>query len=355
MGKFLKIVMVAICAITFNSVMGASLAEAVDASSVAGAIAANGVSVLAGCFMPMGSLFTGVLTEVWTGEMIKAFRTAAESLGWFDRIRSYNQYVNNDVIHFTELGGDPTVLVNNDTYPLAIETLEDADKPVSLDKFDTTATPVTDDELHACSYDKMASVQERHREALKEAMRKKGIHAIAPKSNATTSPVIATTGGASSDGTHKLMTFGDLLALKRKFDAMGIPQNDRVLVLCSEHVNDLLESEQKFKEHYNINQTEGKIARLYGFDIYEYNNTPYYGSNGQKLAWGSLPGESDKQSSVAFYAGRMMKAEGSVQFYHSEAKNDTLYHRNLVNFRMWGICLPLSEKNCTASIVSASV
>lgn len=355
MGKFLKIMMVAICAITFNSVMGASLAEAVDVSSVAGAIAANGVSVLAGCFMPMGSLCTGVLTEVWTGEMIKAFRTAPESLGWYDRIRSYNQYVNNDVIHFTELGGDPTVLVNNKTYPLNIETLEDADKPVSLDKFDTTATPVTDDELHACSYDKMASVQERHREALKEAMRKKGIHAIAPKSNATTAPVITTTGSASSDGTHKLMTFGDLLALKRKFDAMGIPQNDRVLVLCSEHVNDLLESEQKFKEHYNINQSEGKIARLYGFDIYEYNGTPYYGSNGQKLAWGALTGDEDKQSSVAFYAGRMMKAEGSVNFYHSEAKNDTLYHRNLVNFRMWSICLPLSEKNCTAAIVSASV
>ena len=355
MGKFFKIVMVAICAITFNSAMGAAIASAVDVSAVVGAVTANGVSVLAGGFMPQGSIYTGVFTEVWTGEMIKAFRTAAESLGWYDRIRSYNQYVNNDVIHFTELGGDPTVLVNNDTYPLAIETLEDADKPVSLDKFDTTATPVTDDELHACSYDKMASVHERHREALKEALRKKGIHAIAPKSNADTAPVITTTGEASADGTHKKMTFADLLALKRKFDAMGIPQNDRVLVMCSEHVNDLLESEQKFKDHYNINQTEGKIARLYGFDIYEYNGTPYYGANGQKLAWGALAGDGDKQSSVAFYAGRMMKAEGTVQFYHSEAKNDTLYHRNLVNFRMWGICLPLSEKNCTAAIVSASV
>ncbi len=355
MGKLLKIVMMAICAITFNSAMGAAIASVVDVSAVMGAVTANGVSCLACGFMPKGSLCAGVFTEVWTGEMIKAFRTAAESLGWYDRIRSYNQYVNNDVIHFTELGGDPTVLVNNDTYPLEIETLEDADKPVSLDKFDTTATPVTDDELHACSYDKMASVQERHREALKEAMRKKGIHAIAPKANANTAPVITTTGEASADGTRKEMTFADLLALKRKFDAMGIPQKDRVLVLCSEHVNDLLESEQKFKEHYNINQTEGKIARLYGFDIYEYNGTPYYGANGQKLAWGALPGEGDKQSSVAFHAGRMMKAEGSVQFYHSEAKNDTLYHRNLVNFRMWSICLPLSEKNCTAAIVSASV
>lgn len=355
MGKILKIVMVALSAIAFNSVMGATVATAVEVSPVAGAIAANGLTVVLGSFMPGGALCEGVLTQVWTQEMIKAFRTAAESLGWYDRIRSYNQYVNNDVIHFTELGGDPTVLVNNETYPLDIETLEDADKPVSLDKFDTTATPVTDDELHACSYDKMASVLERHREALKESLRKKGIHAIAPKSNADTAPVISTTGEASADGTHKKMTFADLLALKRKFDAMGVPQNDRVLVMSSEHVNDLLESEQKFKEHYNINQTEGKIARLYGFDIYEYNNTPYYSAAGEKLAWGALAGETDRASSVAFYAGRMMKAEGSVNFYHSEAKKDPLYHRNLVNFRVWGICLPLSDKNCTASIVSAAV
>ena len=57
---------------------------------------------------------------------------------------------------------------------------------------------------------------------------------------------------------------------------MGIPGKDRVLVLCSDHVNDLLETEQKFKEHYNINRTDGKICRMYGFDIYEYDGTPYY-------------------------------------------------------------------------------
>ena len=49
----------------------------------------------------------------------------------------------------------------------------------------------------------------------------------------------------------------------------------------------------------------------------------------------------------------MMKANGSVQFYHSEASKDTLYHRNLVNFRKWGICLPLKSENSVGAIVSA--
>lgn len=354
--KFIKRVFGLVCmmltAVAFNAAAGATVAYAIGCAPAVGAVAGNAVALAAGNFAPGGALRAGVLREIWTGEMIKAFRTAPEALGWMDRIRAYNQYVENDVIHFTEIGGDPAVLVNNTTYPLNITALTDADKPISLDKFDTEATPVTDDELHACSYDKMASVQERHRDALREKIAQKAIHGIAPDENATGIPVIKTTG--ASDGTRLKMTFADLLALKREFDKMGVPMQDRILVLCSDHVNDLLETEQKFKEHYNINQTDGKICRMYGFDIYEYDGTPYYTmSTGKKLAWGAVPEATDAKASVAFYAGRMMKAYGSTNFYYSESSKDPLYHRNLVNFRQWGICLPLTTIKCRAAIVSA--
>lgn len=355
-SNFLKKVMCALFAIVgavaFNSASGAVLATAAGLPAGIGAVAGNAVALVAGQLAPAGAMRAGVLTEIWTAEMIKTFRTAPEALGWMQRIRAYNQYVENDVIHFTEMGGDPKVLVNNTSYPLAITALTDADKPISLDKFDTEATPVTDDELHAISYDKMASVQERHRDALRDKIAQKAIHAIAPDANKEGVPVIKTTG--ASDGTRLKMTYNDLLTLKREFDKMGIPQKDRILVLCSDHVNDLLETEQKFKEHYNINQTEGKICRMYGFDIYEYDGTPYYTmSTGKKKAWGATVATGDARASVAFYAGRMMKAYGSTNFYHSDAKNDPLYHRNLVNFRQWGICLPLTDTKSRAAIVSA--
>lgn len=343
--------------VAFNSVAGATLSTLMGGSAVTGAVAGNAIALLAGSFMPKGAAMDGVFTEIWTGEMIKAFRTAAESLGWYDRIKSYDQYVDNDVIHFTEIGGDPTVLVNNTTYPLEIETLEDADKPVPLDKFDTTATPVTDDELHACSYDKMRSVQERHRDVLREKVCEKAIHAIAPTKKTDDTPVLLTTGETSEDGTRKKLAFADLLAAKKACDKLKMPKSDRILVLCSDHANDLLETEQKFKEHYNINQTEGKIARLYGFDIYEYDGTPYYNtSTNAKLAWGAAPSSAtDRQCSVFYYNGRMMKANGSVKMYYSEAAKDPLYHRNLVNFRKWGICMPLTGKDSVGAIVSAAV
>ena len=298
-----------------------------------------------------------VLKEIWTGEMIKAFRTSPESQGWYDRIRSYDQHVDNDVIHFTDLGGDPKVLVNNTTYPLNIKALADADKPVSLDCYDTEATPVTDNELHAISYDKMASVQERHREAIREKILQKAIHAIAPEQNDKGStPVLTTTGPTSSDGTRRTLIPADLLAAKAACDKMKMPASDRILVLCSDHVNDLLSADQKFREQYNINQSEGKIGRLYGFDIYEYDATPVYELSSLKkqvLDTGTTEGEVH-QSSVFYYNGRMMKANGSVQFYYSPAENDPLYHRNLVNFRKWNICLPLKAAQSVGAIVSAA-
>ena len=342
-----------------NALVGGSLALLLGYPFTIGA----GVAVLLAIFLtacfPSSKrvLRANVFTEIWTGEMIKKFRTAPENLGWYDRIRSFDHAVGNDVIHFVEIGGDPNVLVNNNTYPLAIQSLADADKPISLDKFETTATPVTADELYACSYDKMASVIERHKEAINEKKHAKGIHAIAPQQHTDDTPVLLTTGANAADGTRKMFTFADLAAAKRTCDKMRMPKNDRILVLCSDHVNDLLETEQKFKEHYNINQTEGKIARLYGFDIYEYDETPYYNAATKaKLAWGAVPSAStDRQCSVFYSNGRMMKANGSVEFYHSEAKNDPLHHRNLLNFGTRSICMPLSAKKATGAIVSAKV
>lgn len=355
MKRILLVCIALISAFAFNSVAGATIASVIDMAPAAGAITANVISFVAGNFIPAGVLPVGVFSEIWTGEMIKAFRTSAESVGWYERIRSYDQYVNNDVIHFTALGGDPTVLVNNKTYPLNIESLQDADKPISLDYYDTTATPVTDDELHACSYNKMASVLERHKEAIKEKIYEKAIHAIAPSSDTTETPVLFTSGDITTDGTRKRLTFADILAAKEFCDKIKMPKKDRILVLCSEHINDLLLTDQKFKEQYNINQTEGKITRQYGFDIYEYDGTPYYKVSGKsKLAWGAVPSSAtDRQASVFYFNGRMMRANGSVQFYHSEASKDTLYHRSLVNYRKWNICLPLKAERAVGAIVSA--
>lgn len=341
-------------ALLFNCTTGALGAAVLGVSPVIGMGVMNGVAVASSAFnlMPSGVALSGLYTEVWTGHMSKKFRTDPEGLGWYSKIRSYDQYVENDVIHFVNIGGDPTVLVNNTSYPIGVEDLPDADKPISLDKYQTKATRITDDELYAISYDKMKSVVERHHEAISEQKYSRALHAISPTKNSDETPVIKTTGDQDADG-RKIMTRKDIVAMKKKFDKLNVPKNDRILVLCADHIADLLEHDQKFaNQHYN--ETTGKVNKLYGFEIYEYNDCPYYDSSLEKVAFGAVPTATDAQASIAFAAVRMMKANGSTKTYLSEAKNNPETQENLINFRTYSICLPLREEAMGAIVSDIS-
>ncbi|MEG1673223.1 MAG: hypothetical protein RR221_06810 [Alistipes sp.] len=353
MKKFFIALVGLVCATAVNSIAGAVGALALGAQPVYGVIAVNGVSFLSGMFggfMPTGAACAGLYTEAWTGFMSKAFRTDPEGLGWYAKIRSFDQYVENDVIHFVNIGGDPTVLVNNTSYPLEIEELADGDKAVSLDKYQTKPTQVTDDELYALTYDKMATVIERHKEAIAEKRYSRAMHAISPSGNAANTPVILTS-GAVSDG-RKILTRSDVIKLKKEFDKNKVPKAGRILVLCSDHIADLLENDQKFNSQY-YDYTNGKVNKLYGFEIYEYDDCPYYNATTlKKVAYGAVPAATDAQASIAFSPVRMMKANGSVKTYASEAKSSPTTQANLVSFRTYSICLPLKEE-AMGAIVSA--
>lgn len=355
MKKFLFALMGFICAISVNCAAGAVGASALGVQPVYGVLAVNGVSFLSGLcggFMPSGAACAGLYTEAWTGFTIKAFRTDPEGLGWYSKIRSFDQYVEKDVIHFVNIGGDPTVLVNNTSYPLEIEELEDGDKAVTLDKYQTKPTRITDDELYSLSYDKKATVIERHKEAISEKKYSRAIHAIAPNENSTATPVILTSGEASEG--RKIMTRKDIVRLKKLFDKNKVPKAGRCLVLCSDHVADLLENDQKFYNQY-YNAESGKINKVLGFEIYEYDDCPYYNATTlKKVAYGSVPADTDMQASIAFSPTRMMKANGSVKTYASEAKNNPTTQENLISFRTYSICLPLKNE-AMGAIVSAKV
>lgn len=353
MKKILSLLMCAVMGILATSAMGATVAYAVGASPVAGALALNGIAVGAsflGDLAPAGALRAGLYPEVWTGELVKAFRESAAALGWYNKIRSYDQYVEADTIHMVDIGADPEVLVNNTSYPLEVENLEDGDIAVKLDKYQTKPTRITDDELHAIGYDKMATVVERHKEAYSETKFSRAIHSLAPAEHTSKTPVLLTTGEVVDN--RKRLQRSDIIALKTAYDKARIPAEGRILVLCADHVADLLEQDQKFSQQY-YNYESGAISRLYGFEVYEYNACPYYNTaTKKKLAYGAVPGASDKQCSVAFSTKRAMRADGSVKTYLQEAANNPTTQENLFSIRAYSICLPVKAEGFGA-IVSA--
>lgn len=340
-----------ICALLFNIVTGAVLAVAVGVPAIAG----SGVMVAAGSLMSLvpqeaGIMREGVCKEVWTGEIVKTLRGFLAGT-WLDGIPDQSSIVDNDVIHLVEVGVDPDVLVNNTTYPIPLQALDDDDIPIKLDKFTTKVTPVTDDELYAISYDKMGRVKESHGTAINDAKFRKAAHSLCAQSHTAKTPVLSTTGAADPVTGRLRLTPDDLVSLKEAMDGLGVPEDDRRLVLCTDHTNDLLRADQAFREQYNIDRNTGKVGHLYGFDIYTYGGTPTYSAAGEKKALDAVAEDGEFKCSFAFYTKRVFKATGSTKMYYSEAGTDPEYQRNKINFTHRFIAMP---KKADAGVVMMS-
>ena len=335
MKKFILI----ITALMFNSFSGVLFGSTIGLSPLESIVGANAVAVALGGFMPSGALCEGVLKEIWTGEMVKALREFLAG-SWLDGIPDNSSLVDNDVIHLVDVGVDPDVLVNNTTYPIPLQVLDDAEIPIGLDKFQTKVTPITDDELYAISYDKISRVKESHSNSINDAKFAKAAHSLCANSNTAKTPVLTTTGERDVATGRLRLTPDDLVSLKEALDKLKVPTAGRRLVLCTDHVNDLLRADQSFKEQYNIDRNTGKIGNLYGFNIYEFGNNPVYTSAGVKKEVGAIADPGEFQCSFAFYPKRIFKATGSTKMYWSAAENDPEYQRNKVNFRHYFICMP---------------
>ncbi len=329
-----------ICALLFNMLMGAIIATLLGVPPLVGMLFMVAIGItMSFAPVPKGALRAGVYTEVWTGELVKGLREFLTG-SWLDGVPDQSSIVNNDVIHLVEVGVDPDVLINNTTYPIPLQALEDKDIAISLDKFQTKVTPVTDDELYAISYDKMSRVKESHANALSDAKFAKAAHALCAQENTDKTPVLKTTGAADpTTGRHRL-TLNDLISLKEALDKLKVPASNRRLVLCPDHVNDLLRSEQTFREQFNINRNTGTVGNLYGFDIYTYGDNPVYTTAGKKKAVQADASAGEFQCSFAFYVPRVFKATGSTKMYYSEASTDPEYQRNKINFRHYFIAMP---------------
>lgn len=334
-----RLVMKLMIALLVNVVVGGLIALAVGVAPWIGAVALNVIAIAVGACLPKDALRVGVFTEVWTGELVKSLRGGLEG-SWLDGVPDQSTIVNNDVIHLVEVGVDPDVLINNTTYPIPSQALEDKDIAVKLDKFQTKVTPITDDELYAASYDKMARVKESHANALNDSKFTKAAHALCAQQDSAKTPILKTTGERDATTGRLRLTMADVVALKAAMDKLGVPAENRRLVLCPDHVNDLLLVSQTFREQYNIDRATGKVGKLFGFDVYEYANTPLYTQAGKKKNLGVAAGDGEFNCSFAFYTPRVFKATGSTKMYYSEAATDPEYQRNKINFRHYFLCMP---------------
>ena len=332
--------------------MGSVSANYIGVSPVCTMLPLAGGSVLL-TFAPLhGVLQAGVLTEAWTGILLKNFR-AEES--WLAEVPQLEKkYIKDNVIHLVDIGADPEVLINNTTYPIAVASRTDTDVPIALDKLDTTNTKVTADELRSLPYDKEGSVIDQHKEVLAEKAAAKSAHSLAPSVNTADTPVIVTTG--ASDGetyARKRLVPADLVTFKNRLDTLKVPKVGRILVLNPKHVNDLLTVSEAFEKQY-VNKKAGVAINLYGFKVYEFADTPvYHDVSGTltKVGFGAAAAPAtDQIASFGFYRKRVTQATGDTEMFYNLAKTNPQYRESTVGFRQYHICLPKKNKGFGAIV-----
>ena len=152
--KMIRIVM-ALVGLLVCTVMGGLLASCIGVPAWLGAIGMVVIGVGSYFVRLPNGLRAGVYVEVWTRQVVEHYTHALEGT-FLEGVPDFSQYAENDVVHLSDVSGDPTVLVDNTTYPLESEELEDGDVSIKLSKFETKPTQVTDDELYALAYDKMS-------------------------------------------------------------------------------------------------------------------------------------------------------------------------------------------------------
>ena len=283
--------------------------------------------------------------ELAESELIKNFR---HDNTWLQELTPKPQWVNNNTIKIPKRGLAPKVLINNQVYPIQSNKREDGHVIIALNMYDTENTTVTDEELHALPYDKLGDVQQQHREELEDKTAEHALYSIAPDNTATT-PVLKTTG--EDDGTgRKRLTANDLINLKKALDKLLVPKQGRVLVLCPDHVADLLIEDLSFKQRYQ-DANGGKIANsYYGFEIYESTYAPKYDKTTlTRKPFGSADATS-VEASVVLHKKNTVKAPGTVTRYARAAADNPERRENTIGFRIYWIAVAIKDEGAAAII-----
>lgn len=277
-------------------------------------------------------------------ELITKFR---HENTWLGELISKPQWVNNDTIKIPKRGLAPNVLINNNVYPIVSNKREDGHIVISLNKYDTENTTVTEDELYALPYDKLGDVQQQHREELEDKTAEHALYSIAPDHSATT-PVLKTTGPDDGTGRKRLIA-ADLINHKKVLDKLNIPKEGRVLVLCPDHVADLLIEDLTFKTRYQDANGGMITANYYGFKTYESTYCPKYDATTKaRLPFGSAA--AGVEGSVIFHKKTTVKAPGSVQRFARAAADNPEMRENTIGFRLWFIAVVIKDEGSSAII-----
>ncbi len=252
--------------------------------------------------------------SVWEKEFIKDFFPSSTFL---KEAEDKSSMVDNDKIHLAELGVDPEVLINNNSFPIGIVEGTDTPREILLETMSTVNTVVREINKAARAQNLRKEYMAPHKRnmMLKYLERAAWSFSLATVDAAKGNVVVPTTGNDRGDG-NRAATFADLHSLAAVYQGKDVPLEDVNVVLTIEHLNELKQADLKEYKELMESINEGKISTRFGMKFHVYSRCPYYTiADNTKLAFGAAPAAGDHRASFAFVKSEVVRAWGTVKMF----------------------------------------
>lgn len=250
-----------------------------------------------------GILQEGLQTEVWIADIKEQ---PLPDTSFIAQSQDLSAYVNNNTLHLAEAGVDPDVHLNyftQNNVELPIQSIDDIPHEVLLQIWSTSQTRHNNLLEAELSYDKRASILNRHRNSLAKNMAQRTAFAWTAATNDAFNKILNL---AADDSV--IDAFIDMRAFMKKHD---IDMSTMNVILQADHEARIKKEDKKlYKEIISE-----KGATLYDFKIHSYSKTPYYTAAGAKKPWGSTVDATDKQASVIWSSEEVFRCTGDVEVY----------------------------------------
>lgn len=294
----------------------------------------------------MPSLFP----EMWLSRAVELFRNAEN-----DSFLRGIQEIDTDVL---ELGSGtaseqniinipihlykPTVGINMVGQVPYEDFTSTAPKTIQLDRYQSYGTQVYDNQIMGASYDLMDPVIGSHVREINIKKVQKALWNLGPTSSTTNTPILKTSGEVTIAGMKRL-TYNDLVAAKKAMDDQECPTEGRVLVLSTDHYNDLLLDRANFA-NLLVDHAKGTTNPIIaGFEIMSHVSTPVYNAT-SKFVLGSIPNTTSAKASIFFLRSNVAKKTGLTKQYFKDAKTDPINQSNMLNYRHYFVATPILDR-----------
>lgn len=285
-----------------QAVPAANINPAISAMVITGGHAA--ITYFAPVSLYKGNLMQNLQTEVWIADLIEQ---PLPDTSFIAQSQDLSAYVNNNTLHLAEAGVDPNVHLNyfsqSPAVELPIQDIADIPHEVVLQIWSTSQTRHNNLLEAELSYDKRASVLNRHRNALAKNMAQRTAFAWAAATNDAYNKIINL--GANDSVIDGLL---DMQAFMRDHD---LDMTNLNVLLTADHAAKIRKEDKKlYKE---ISSEKG--ATIADFKVFFYSKTPYYTAAGVKKPWGAAVDPTDKKASVIWSSEEVFRCTGDVEIY----------------------------------------